>query len=112
MAQKKNLIESVNTPSLVKRMLLGAGIALILIVIFLLPVKNPNPEWGKFWMIQPLVIVPLAGAAGGAFYYFIDHYLGCQGGWRKASATILSLIVYIIGLWLGTVLGLAGTLWN
>lgn len=95
-----------------KRMLLGAGIGLILISVFLIGVKNPNPAWGKFWMIKPLIIVPLAGAGGGAFYYFINHFWGYQGGWRKAFAIVFSLVGFIIALWLGTVLGLNGTLWN
>jgi hypothetical protein len=103
--------QPVHPASLGKRMLQGAGIALILIVIFLLQVREPNPAWGKLWMIKPLIIVPLAGAAGGVFYYFMDH-LRYQGGWKKAVAIILSLIGYIFVLWIGTVLGLDGTLWN
>jgi hypothetical protein len=93
------------------RMLQGAGIALVLIGFFLLSVKNPNPNWPKLWMLKPLLIVPAAGATGGVFYYFMDQ-LRYQGGWLKALANILSLLVYIIGLWLGSVLGLDGTLWN
>ncbi|PEC35719.1 potassium transporter KefB, partial [Bacillus toyonensis] len=53
-------------------MLLGAGIALILILVFLLGVDNPKPEWGKLWMLKPLIVVPTAGAMGGVFYYFMD----------------------------------------
>lgn len=108
MTQRQQLI----TPALLgKRMLLGAGIAFILILVFLLPIRDPKPEWGRLWMMRPLIIVPLAGAAGGAFYYFME-YLSYMGGWRKVLATVVSLLVYIIGLWLGTVLGLAGTLWH
>lgn len=92
-------------------MLQGAGIALVLIVFFLLSVKNPDPHWPKLWMLKPLLVVPSAGAAGGLFFYFMDQ-LRHQGGWLKALANILSLLVYIIGLWLGSVLGLDGTLWN
>lgn len=101
----------IHSSSLGKRMAQGAGIALGLISLFLFSVKEPNPAWGKLWMIKPLLIVPLAGAMGGVFYYFMDH-LRYQGGWKKALAYGLSLIGYLIGLWLGTVLGLDGTLWN
>lgn len=112
MTQTNNLTtQPIHSSSLSKRMLLGVGIALILITIFLLGVGEPNPAWGKLWMIRPLIIVSLAGAMGGVFYYFMDH-LRYQGGWRKTLAYILSLIGYIIALWLGTVLGLDGTLWN
>lgn len=101
----------IHPDSLIKRMLLGAGIALTLIIIFLLGAGEPDPAWPKLWMIRPLVIVPLAGAMGGAFHYFMNHLL-YQSGWRKVLANILSLIVYIVALWLGTVLGLDGTMWN
>lgn len=112
MTQGRNLItRPINQALLIKRMLLGAGIALVLISVFLLQAGAPDPDWGKLWMIRPLIIVPLAGAAGGAFYYFMNP-LRYQGGWKRIVANILSLIVYIIGLWLGTILGLDGTWWN
>lgn len=94
-----------------KRMLQGAGIAFILIVIFLVNAGAGDADWPKFWMIRPLIIVPLAGALGGIFYYNMDH-LRDQGGWRKALANVLSLVVYLLVLWLGTVLGLDGTWWD
>lgn len=112
MTQRKDLTnQSVHPVSLGGRLLLGAGIALILITVFLLRVREPNPEWGKLWMVKPLIIVPIAGALGAAFYYFMDH-LRNDGGWRKVLANVLSLLAYLIALWLGTVLGLNGTLWN
>lgn len=112
MTQQNQLkTQSVHSSSLTKRMSQGAGIAFILIVIFLAGADEPNPEWPKFWMIRPLVVVPVAGAMGGVFYYFMDH-LRFQGGWRKTVAIILSLFVYIVALWLGTVLGLDGTMWD
>ena len=77
----------------------------------MLGVDEPKPEWPKLWMAKPLIMVPIAGAMGGVFYYFMDH-LRYQGGWRKVLAYIISLIGYIIILWIGTVLGLNGTLWD
>jgi hypothetical protein len=112
MTRTNNLTsQPIHSSSLAKRMLFGAGIALILIAIFLLLVNNPKPEWGELWMIRPLTIVPLAGAMGGLFYYSMDH-LRYQGGWKMILAYILSLIVYLFVLWIGTILGLSGTLWN
>lgn len=94
-----------------KRMLLGAGIALILIIIFLVQAGDPDPAWPKLWMARPLIIVPVAGAMGGAFSYFAIHLLSPRG-WKKTLLILLSLVVYIIGLWLGTILGLDGTMWD
>ena len=97
--------------SLAKRMLVGAGIGLMLISLFLASADEADPAWGKFWMIRPLIIVPLAGAMGGLCNYFIVgfHYLA---GINKTVAVILSVIIFIVGLWLGTVLGLDGTMWD
>ena len=98
-------------PSLVKPVLIGGAVGLILISLFLSGVHDPNPAWGKLWMIRPLVIVPLAGAMGGLFYYFMRHLIAA-GSLNKTLGLILSLFVYVVGLWLGTVLGLDGTLWD
>jgi hypothetical protein len=97
--------------SVIKRMLSGAWIGLILILFFLIGAGEPDPNWPKLWWIKPLLLVPAAGALGGLFYYNMD-YLRAQGGWREAGAYILSLIVFLIVLWLGIVLGLNGTMWD
>lgn len=93
------------------RMLQGAGIALIVITAFLLSAGEADPGWPKLWIIKPLIIVPLAGALGGLFYYNMDP-LRHQGGWRTVVAIVTSLIVYLFVLWLGIVLGLNGTMWD
>ncbi|HEY1025926.1 MAG TPA: hypothetical protein VGE26_12220 [Sphingobacteriaceae bacterium] len=92
-------------------MLIGAGIGFILISFFVFGVDNPSPDWPKFWYIRPLIVTPVAGAMGGAFYYLMD-YLSSYRGLNRTVAVILSVIVFFVGLWLGTVLGLAGTMWN
>ncbi|MES2629111.1 MAG: potassium transporter KefB [Bacteroidota bacterium] len=95
-----------------KPVFIGAALAFVLIIVFLLPVLDePDSSWPVLWMIRPLVIVPLAGAAGG-FFFFLMTPLRKQGGWRLVLANVISFFVYLVGLWLGTVLGLAGTLWH
>lgn len=112
MTQADNLTtQQVHRALVHKRMLQGGGIALILITIFLFGAGEPNPGWPRLWMIKPLFIVPVTGALGGVFYYFMDH-LRYQGGWIKILAVILSLVGYVVALWLGTVLGLHGTMWD
>lgn len=111
MTQKINIPTQRNQPiSLAQPMMLGAGIALFVISFFIFG-SETNPDWGKLWRIRPLIITPLAGAAGGAFYYFLDQ-LSFKGRIKKTVAVISGLIIYIIGLWLGIVLGLDGTLWD
>jgi hypothetical protein len=112
MTKKKDLNTlPIHSASLVKRMLQGAAIALILIALFLFSADNPDPNWPRFWMIKPLVIVPLAGAMGGLFYYWMDN-LRYHGGWKNILAMAVSLIGYLFVLWIGTVLGLDGTYWD
>lgn len=92
------------------RMLVGAAIGLILISLFVLPITG-KPEWGAYWKIRPLLVVPFAGAMGGLVFHAMG-FLRAKGGWKALLANVASVLIFIIGLWLGTVLGLDGTLWN
>jgi len=111
MTPKETTMRPVNTASLIKHLLVGTAIALAVISFFVFGVDEPNPAWPALWRVRPLIITPLAGAAGGACFYFIDHLLN-QNGRRKALAVILGILVFIIGLWMGIVLGLDGTMWD
>lgn len=97
--------------TMIIRMLIGAGIALAIILTFVLGVDQSNPEWHKTWWVRPLVITPLAGAAGGLFFHFM-YELGKEGTLKKIVFAVIGLTGYLVALWLGTVLGLAGTMWN
>ncbi len=111
MSETNNLTSQPHeTVSLRKSVLIGAAIAACLISFFVFSVYETNPNWGKLWRIQPLIITPLAGAAGGAFFYFMFQ-MGMRG-MNKTVAILLGMLGYVVALWLGTVLGLSGTLWN
>jgi hypothetical protein len=97
--------------SLAKRMMIGAGIGLTLIAFFLISAGEGNPEWGKYWMTQPLFMMAFAGAMGGLCNYIAMRYHS-QFGLNKRVALFLSIVVFIIGLYMGFVLGLNGTYWN
>jgi hypothetical protein len=97
--------------SLRARMIIGAGVGLAIILVFILPAGNGNPAWGKYWMIRPLLVTPFAGAMAGLCNYYILRYRFIIG-MNKAVAMILSIVVSIVGLWMGIVLGLAGTMWD
>ena len=111
MNQQQNFPKhTLNPGAFVKPVLVGAAIALFVISFFVFGVDNPSPEWGSFWKVRPLIITPLAGAMGGAFYAFMQYQILL--GFNRTVGVLISLVVYLIGLWLGTVLGLAGTMWN
>ncbi len=98
--------------SLASRVLAGAVIGLALILWMLSTVKNARPEWGPYWMVRPLVMVPLAGALAGGCNFILFRFgvlIGIQNKW---VAGVLSAIILLIGLWLGIIVGLDGTLWN
>lgn len=111
MTHENNLTQPFITPTLIKRMLIGGGIGLTFMVLFLSGANHPHPEWGEYWMIRPLVVITLAGATGAACYHKLDSWRQ-QFHWNKIVTIIAGLLIFIIGLWMGTVLGLAGTLWN
>lgn len=89
----------------------GAVLALVLISILVFTVPNPNPEWGKYWYIKPLLITPFITSISGVCFYFINT--------KKTQSRLLNLLIFLSSvlvlfffLWIGTVLGLDGTLWN
>ncbi|MES2702810.1 MAG: potassium transporter KefB [Bacteroidota bacterium] len=99
-------------PSLLgRRLLIGAGIGFIVISFFVFGVDHPRPEWGQFWMVRPLLVVPFAGACGAFFYHLMDR-VRAYGSWQTIVANIASVIVFVVGIWMGIVLGLVGTMWH
>lgn len=111
MSSKTKFHQHIFTPALLKRMLTGATIGFILITLFVMGVDNPDPEWSRYWKVRPMIVVAIAGAIGGAFYDFM-HLLRYQGGIVKVIGLVLGVIGFVIILWLGSVYGLDGTLWN
>lgn len=111
MTQKINLPTKINEKSVIRTMLIGGTLGLLLISFFVFSVKHPNPEWGNYWRVKPLIITPLA-AAFGSLIFFSSEFVSNQSNGIKIVVKILSVFAFIIALWLGIVLGLNGTLWN
>lgn len=112
MTANNNLTSSqFNAPLLIKRALIGLAIGLAVILFFVLRVNPNHPDWGQYWLVQPLVVTPLAGATAGVCNHLLD-FLRKKGSSQKIIANILAVLIYIIGLWMGIVLGLHGTMWN
>ena len=111
MSQQHDLsTQPIQSNRLLVSVLTGLSIALLVICIFIFG-GEASPEWGKYWRIRPLIVTPLAGATGGAFFYFINRFFA-QNRWSKALAIVLGTLVFLVGLWMGIVLGLDGTMWN
>ena len=101
----------IRSPHLGKRMVLGAGVGFLFISLFLIMADGAQPQWGDYWMLRPMLVVPLATALSAVFYTFMDPWR-LRGGYRQLLANVLSLLGFVLSLWLGSVLGLDGTYWD
>lgn len=110
MTQAKNSTSQL-VVSLSRRMKIGGSIGILLFLFLLSTVKQSNPEWGQFWMLRPMIVLAFAGAMGGLCNYFIMYYHS-QYNINRFVAMFISVLVFIVGLWMGIVLGFNGTLWN
>lgn len=102
---------NIRVKALLIRMLFGAFIGFIIISVFVFGVDNPNPDWPANWRIKPLIFTPLVAAFGALSFYLAD-VIGVKGEWPKVVLFFISAILFLIALWLGTVLGLNGTMWH
>lgn len=114
MNAKNELQYSLHNNSLGKRALQGAGIALVLVIIFLsiiFPIGGVlvgKKFWQGVWEFFPLVTVTVGGALGGIVYYLMVQ-VWYPSGWKKVLATIFSILFYIVLLWLSLVAGFSAT---
>jgi hypothetical protein len=99
------------TPALGKRMLIGAGIGLVIIGFFVISTGKGNAAWSNYWRVKPLLLTPFLGAIVGACFDVTEPLRRIEG-WMGKIFFILSLLGYFIGLWMSVVLGAAGTMWN
>lgn len=99
------------TPAWRMHLLIGAGIALLIVGFFVIAAGKGKPAWGAYWFIKPVLLSPFLGAATG-LCYDVTAPLRRLKGWLGKLFSVLSLLGFFIGQWLGLVLGLAGTMWN
>lgn len=55
------------------------------------------------WMVFPLLLIPVGGAAGGIFFYLMG-FLWFPKGSQKLIAILASILVYFVVVWLSSVL--------
>jgi predicted outer membrane lipoprotein len=107
----KKAIERIGLKALTIRMFVGATLGFVIIASLLSTVRHPNPAWGRFWYVRPLILVPLASAFGSLFFYALG-YVKSKNIFIKIGVFIACLFAFIVALWMGIILGLDGTLWN
>lgn len=90
-----------------KRILQGAAIACVLVCIFLSILFALSGGGSiKPWILVPIVYVSVGGAFGGAFYSLMDVVRN-QGAWQKVLANVVSVLAYMVGLYMFLILGLS-----
>ncbi|PVH27025.1 hypothetical protein [Sphingobacterium corticibacter] len=92
------------------KMMFGAALGIFVVSPFIYGNTPHNDEWGFFWFIKPLVLIPLSGAVGGALYYLSTRYL--QHILPKWLLMGMGTLLLAVSIWIGAILGLNGTYWN
>lgn len=101
----------ISSGSIIRAGLAGGLTGLLLISLLIFPLDHPRPEWGEFWRVRPLLLTPLVTALGAIAAYLVLK-VGTHLGINGSLCIIIALLGFIFSLWIGTILGLAGTLWN
>ncbi|MCB0649222.1 MAG: hypothetical protein KDC49_21270 [Saprospiraceae bacterium] len=97
--------------SIFQKMIFGFIIGLIVISALVFSVNDPDPAWGDYWRVRPLIVTPIITAFG-MCSFFLKDLLCPKETALKITVFILSVLGFIFSLWIGTILGLDGTLWN
>ena len=114
MTEQNEIRHSLTNNSLGRRALQGAGIAAVLVIVFMSiifsigGVLNGKNFWQSIWQFFPLVTATFGGALGGMIYYVVVKVWG-PGGWKKILATIICILVYIFLVWLSLIAGFSAT---
>ncbi|OYQ43707.1 hypothetical protein [Flavobacterium aurantiibacter] len=90
---------------------IGAAIGLSIIAAFLYTVRQPNPHWGSYWALKPVITCGTSGFVAGAILYILLAYPYKTLAWSIVGK-LAGLVTFFSLLWVGMVAGLAGTFWN
>lgn len=87
-------IKSLGLPALLGA---SAPFSLLLFIIF------TKEEISESWMLVPLILIPMGGAAGGLFFYLMGFVWFPRGN-QKLIAIIFSTILYFVAIWISAVI--------
>ena len=93
------------------KVLLGWGIGLVVISLFVFGVDDPDPQWPPNWRVRPLILTPLATAFG-MLAFFLKNLVRPKGSGMNILIFLVSVLGFVFSLWIGIVLGLDGTMWD
>ena len=97
--------------SIITEMLTGAVLGFIVISFFVFGVDNPNPAWDENWRVRPLIIAPLVGGLA-TLALLLKYFVRFDTKILNDLLILFSFVLAFIGLWIGIILGLDGTMWD
>lgn len=92
--------------NLAKHTFRGAALAFGLVSLWIVSILIAGATSIGASFLVPLGMATIGGSCGGVFYSFMD-YLRYQAGWKKTMANVVSVMVYVVGVYLSLVLGLS-----
>lgn len=106
------MMKTVNSRAVLLKTAAGGWvIGLGIISLFVFGFQNPDPEWGSYWRIRPLLLTPLIAGTGAVFAGLLFK-MGQGSAGRKILFTLLAAGAFLFSVWIGIILGLDGTLWD
>jgi len=114
MIARNHLSPVLSSKQLVRPALQGAGIAFLIIIVFLSVIFSLGHGLsGKtfraaLWEFFPLITATAGGAAGGIVYFLVAR-AWTPAGWVRVAATIAGLLLYALLVWISLVGGFAAT---
>lgn len=104
MTWQNDLLLILRSRAFFKSVLWGAGIAFILLIIFLFVTSRGEMDYGS-WVLVPIFSVTVGGGFGGIFYSIMGLFRN-QGGRKKVLANIISILVYAAILYCSLIIAL------
>ena len=94
----------------VKRAVQGAAVGLVPMLVFMFGDDVLRGERWTFGFREyiPMIAIMIGGAVGGMLSCLLDP-MRYQGGWRRIAAIVLSVVVFIVAVWISSVAGFAVT---
>lgn len=106
------MMKTANSKAVLLKVAAGGWLAgLGLISLFVFGVNDPDPEWGSYWRVRPLLLTPVVAGMGAVFAYLLFNR-NPGSAFHKVVLTVLAVGAFLFSLWIGIILGLDGTLWD
>lgn len=109
---KTEMISPSMQQKLIKFGLAGAGLGLVLASAAVWSIEEPRLEWGNYWMIRPMLVLPVIMAIGFFFTRLLWFFSSEKTVILKTTLRTAAIVGALVSMWMGFILGFVGTIWN